>query len=526
MRVMVVWCPDWSVVAALEEAGASPRSPAAVLHANVVEVCNGPARTDGVRRGQRRRDAQAKCPELVLLPANPDRDARAFEPVLAAVEELRPGVAALRPGLLAVRAPGRWYGNETYAAATVSQALVESGVWDVRIGIADDLFTAEQAARTADVQSWSVVAPGGSSSFLRGIPVDVLRDDGPRGRELVSLLQRLGLRSLGDFADLPAEAVGHRLGAYGAAVRRRARGEDRSLFAARTPPPELDASVSFEPPLDSVEAITFSVRRTAEELVAKLAHHQLVATGVRVEAETDGVVCSARLWLHPRHFSARDLVDRVHWQLQSADVGGSLRARKESGEVRAPIERVRFVPEVVEPAAAHGEALWGSASDDLVERGVARVQGMIGFEAVLRPVLQGGRSPSARQALVPWGERAAELRPLDRPWPGRVPGPAPARVFATPPTAEVLDDSGRDVCVTDRGVVTGEPRRFRVAGRAGAGVLPWQPVKAWAGPWPTDESWWSGGAGRSARFQVVGADGRAWLLLRAPDGWSLEAAYD
>ena len=540
MRVMVVWCPDWSVVAALEEAGESPRSPAAVLAANVVEVCNGPARAEGVRRGHRRRDAQARCPELVLLLANPDRDARAFEPVLAVVEDLRPGVAALRPGLLAVRAPGSWYGSETYAAATVSQALVEGGVWDVRIGIADDLFTAEQAARTAESQAWTVVPAGGSAAFLRGRPVHVLADDGPRGRELVGLLERLGLHSLGDLADLPAEAVEHRLGAYGAVVRRRARGEDRALFSARTPPPELETHVSFEPALESVEAITFSVRTTAERFVAQLAHRQLVATGVRVEAESDGVVCSSRTWLHPRHFAARDLVDRVHWQLQSADVGGSLRARKGSGRVRAPIDLLRFVPEVVESAAAHGEALWGTASDDLVERGVARVQGMVGFDAVRRPVLQGGRSPAVRQALVPWGERAVDLRPLDRPWPGRVPGPAPVRVFATPPTAEVVDDTGQEVGVTDRGVVTGEPRRFRVrtgaaapgsgggtSGAPGEGTsLPWQPVTAWAGPWPTDEGWWSGGAGRSARFQVVGADGRAWLLLRHPEGWSLEAAYD
>ena len=526
MRVMVVWCPDWSVVAALEEAEESPRSPAAVLHANVVEVCNGDARAGGVRRGMRRRDAQAACPELVVLPANPDRDARAFEPVLAAVEDLRPGVAALRPGLLAVRAPGSWYGSETAAAATVSQALVEAGVWDVRTGIADDLFAAEQSARAADVQSWTLVPEGGSAAFLRGLPVQVLQDDGPRGRELVGLLQRLGIRTLGELADLPADAVEQRLGAYGAGVRRRARGEDPTLFAPRTPPPELDAQVSFEPPLDSVEAITFSVRTTAERLVAQLAHRQLVATGVRLEAESDGVVCSSRVWLHPRHFSARDLVDRVHWQLQSADVGGPMRSRKHSGAVHAPIELIRFVPEVVEPAAAHGEALWGSASDDLVERGVARVQGMIGFDAVLRPVLQGGRSPSARQALVPWGEAVLDLRPLDRPWPGRVPGPAPARVFAAPPTAEVVDDAGRDVCVTDRGAVTGEPRRFRVGGANAGRPLPWQPVTAWAGPWPTDESWWSGGSGLSARFQVVGADGRAWLLLRAPDGWCLEAAYD
>jgi protein ImuB len=155
---------------------------------------------------------------------------------------------------------------------------------------------------------------------------------------------------------------------------------------------------------------------------------------------------------------------------------------------------------------------------------------MVGFDAVRRPVLQGGRSPAARQALVPWGERAVDLRPVNRPWPGRVPGPAPVRVFAAPPAAEVVDDAGREVCVTDRGVVSGEPRRFRVTGRDEPGregvELPWQPVTAWAGPWPTDEGWWSGGAGPTARFQVVGADGRAWLLVRAPEGWALEAGYD
>ena len=132
-----------------------------------------------MRRGQRRRDAQARCPELVLLPANPDRDARAFEPVLSIIEALRPGVAALRPGLLAVRAPGSWYGTETNAAATACQALVEGGFWDVRFGIADDLFTAEQAARTADVQSWRSCLPAGPLRSCADCPSQVLQDGGP-----------------------------------------------------------------------------------------------------------------------------------------------------------------------------------------------------------------------------------------------------------------------------------------------------------------------------------------------------------
>ena len=292
MRVLVVWCPDWSVVAALREAERPATEPAAVLAANVVEVCNGPAREDGVRRGMRRRDAQARCPELVLLDANPDRDARCFEPVLETVEALRPGVAALRPGLLAVRAPGRYFGGEANAAAVMAETLVDAGVWDCRLGVADDLFTAEQAARRARVQECELVPEGGSAAYLRDLLVEVLEADGAEGREMVSLLRRLGLRTLGDLAALPADAVQHRFGRYGAQVWRRARGEAPTLVAPRTPPPDLTAEVCFEPPLDSVEAICFSVRTTAERLVADLASRQLVATGVRVEAEHDGAVAS------------------------------------------------------------------------------------------------------------------------------------------------------------------------------------------------------------------------------------------
>ncbi|GAA5156246.1 DNA polymerase Y family protein [Nocardioides marinquilinus] len=547
--MLVAWCPDWSVVAALAEADRPASPAAAVLAAGVVEVCNTAARTDGVRRGQRRRDAQSRCPDLVLLEADDDRDARAFEPVLATVEELAPGVAALRPGLLAVRAPGRYFGGDEQAAATLTEALVEAGVWDCRIGVADDLFAAEQAARSVGVQACRVVPPGGSAAFLGPLPVDVLEADGAQGRSTVSLLRRLGLQTLGDLAGLPGAAVAQRFGSYGARVWRSARGADASRFAARQPPPELETEIAFEPPLESVEAVCFSVRTTAERFVAGLAQRQLVATGVRVEAECDGATVSSRTWLHPRFFTSRDLVDRVHWQLQAAGAtsgaGSALRSRHASGRIGAPIERVRFVPEAVEPDAAHADGLWGGGGDELVEKGVARVQAMLGFDAVRRPVLQGGRGPAARQALAPWGERAVGLRPLDRPWPGRLPGPAPVRVFATPLPADVLDAGDRPVRITARGAVSGDPCRFRMrAGSVGAvggagsagGVggalpippswLPWVPVTGWAGPWPADESWWDGGTGLAARFQVVGADGRAWLLECTPDGWQVEAGYD
>lgn len=514
MRVLTVWCPDWPVVAAVAELGVPARLPAAVFAASVVLACNGVARAAGVRRGMRRRDAQSRCPELAVLDANPDRDARSFEEVLCALETLRPGVAPIRPGLVAVRSPARYYGGETAAAAVIAERLVELGVDDCRIGVADELFTAEQAARRAPPQDSVVIPAGQSAAFLRELPVEVL-DDG----DAVSLLRRLGLRTLGQLADLPARDVQARFGGQTAWAHRVVSGDGSTLIAERTPPPDLVREVSFEPPLDSAETVCFSARRTADELVAALAGLGLVCTGVRIEAETEGGAqgepASARSWLHPRWFGAADLIDRLHWQLQ-----GGLRA----GDVRAAICRVRFVPETVVPDSVHADALWGG-TDERVERGIARVQGMLDHEAVVVAVLQGGRGPADRQALVAWGERPVGLRPAGPPWPGSIPPPAPVRVLAEPWAAEVTGAEGRPVAVDDRGAVTCEPARFRVTATDS-----WQPVAAWAGPWPVEELWWEGGGRRVARFQVVGIDGRAWLMTydgsAAEGAWWTEAAYD
>ncbi len=539
MRTMVLWCPDWAVTAGLLERAETElefdgpihvTAPAVVLHANRVTVCNAAARAEGVRRGQRRRDAQARCPEVVLLAANDERDARWFEPVLTAVEAVRPGVAPLRPGLLAVPAPGRYFARggiagEEAAAAVLAEHLVQSGVWDSRFGAADDLYTAERAARLAPPQSCLSIESGGSAAFLRGLPVSVLADDGPEGGELADLLRRLGLALLGDFAALDPGEVANRFGAYGTDVWRRVQGRDVGHLASRTPPPELACAISFEPPLDSAEAVTFSVRTTAERFIAGLVDRHLVATSVRIEAEFEEGV-SSRTWLHPRCFTSRDLVDRVHWQLQAGMASSGLRSRKSTdASITSPVTLVRFLPDVVEPSGDHADTLWGGGADDQVVRGVSRVQAMIGYDAVRMPVLQGGRGAADRQALVPWGERPTSLRPVDRPWPGQIPGPAPSRVFAEALEAEVVDEASHAVDVTERGVVTGEPWRLRV-GRH------WCPVAAWAGPWPVDEGWWltggvGAGAGRAARFQMVGVDGRAWLLRwREGAGWEAEASYD
>src|ERR687894_1202965 len=111
---MFVWCPDWPVIAAEIVDGTPASTPLAVLHAGRVVACSPAARADGVRRGLRRREAQSRCPQVTMVDHDPVRDTRAFEPVVAAVEQLVSGVAVLRPGVcaFAARGPARYYRGE------------------------------------------------------------------------------------------------------------------------------------------------------------------------------------------------------------------------------------------------------------------------------------------------------------------------------------------------------------------------------------------------------------------------------
>ena len=128
-----------------------------------------------------------------------------------------------------------------------------------------------------------------------------------------------------------------------------------------------------------------------------------------------------------------------------------------------------------------------SAADTRAALSFTRVQERLGIEAVLLGRVRGGRDPAEQAALVPWGSpEASTAGGGAAPWPGRLPPPSPTHVLVVPRRAEVVDEAGRALGVSGRGLLTGEPARLSVEGGA------WQPITWWAGPWPER------GAGRLA----------------------------
>ena len=531
-RVAAVWCPDWPVTAAVAAAGVAPDSPAAVVVANRVVACSHAARRAGVRRGLRRREAQGRCPDLAVLPRAELAEVRAFEPVVRALESIAPGVEVGRPGLatLNLTGPTRYFGGENAVLHALTTAVGESAgelASDVVIGAADGAFAAEQAARHG-----ILVDAGRSPAFLADLPIATIDPGGDS--PLVDLLNRLGIRTLGAFAALPATDVLARFGPDGAWAHRQAGGRDDRPVAGRRPVTEFTVSVELEPPVDRVDTVAFSVRELSERFVADLAAYGLAVTCLEVTAVTENGEESVRRWRHTGVLGSTEVLDRVRWQLEGWLSGGvNAGAVASSGGHRKPtggIVRVALAPVETVPTGAHQGALWGGSGvdDERAHRGLARVQTLLGHGSVLVPVVAGGRDPSSRSELVPWGDLPLATRPATAPWPGSLPAPHPTVLIDPPRPVSVLDPSGHTVTVTDRGAVAGTPALLR------SGEDSW-PITSWAGPWPVEERWWDSSsaastAGLRARFQLVDVHGRAYLASHCRSGpdvsWTLDAVYD
>jgi protein ImuB len=436
-RVLAVWCPDWPVAAA----GVPTTEPVAVLDAGRVLACSAAARADGVRLGQRRRQAQERCPELELITHDPARDARAFEPVLVAVESLTPKIEVLRAGECAFPARGaaRYHGGEvaltTAVLAAVDQVLGVLG--RCQVGIADGRFAAGLAARHAPHlnrapsgvpaspadpapalpgggerlgtgRHW-IVPPGETPGFLEPFPVEVLERP-----ELADLLNRLGLRTLGHLATLPRAAMAARFGPEGIRAHRLATGLDEHLRANRRPPPELGVAAELDPPVTRVDVAAFAAKALADELVERLERLGLACTRLRIEVETEHGEMLARLWRHepparpsrrgagadPRAVQVASIAERVRWQLDGWLTGSA--ASRPTGA----ITRLALIPD--EAVAARGRQLgfWGAETEASrrAARALARVQGLLGPKAVRVVSLRGGRAPADRVISVAEGE--------------------------------------------------------------------------------------------------------------------------
>ncbi len=248
------------------------------------------ARKSGVQVRMPPRQAQMRCPDLLLQPADLEAGQNEQAALLNKLARWELPVEPLGWGLAYVD-----LASIARAAPDVKPLAVELGRSMRRmlgeplqpsIGWDSGKFTARAAAVRTDPGRIRLVDKAHEISFLSPLPITLL----PLEPAALQQLHWLGICTLGQFAALPATAVWQRFGQAGKLAQRWAQGRDeRPVWNGLPPPPsaidiDIDPPTGLLPPL--VEAVMAALRPPLEAAVNQLQGWRRLRLWIRfVDAE-------------------------------------------------------------------------------------------------------------------------------------------------------------------------------------------------------------------------------------------------
>ena len=362
----------------------------------------------GIHPRMRLGEALSRCPELTLVPPDPVGVADSWERLLVRLESVGAAVEPERPGLACFDAGGllRLHGGIEGVLGAVRAALRIP----TRLGVAPSRFAAVAAAGRARSRRPEIVGQGGARdgpgrdgsgrdgsgrelarAYLAPLPVTLLRAR-PALAELPEALQRLGIRTFGELAAMPAAALADRFGRLGLIAHELASGGDTEL-SPRT------ASEYLRESLDLPEAASgMQLERGLGLLVDRLlARRERRARTFRSVVISAVLVERGGTWREPVVFREA-LSDPARMRLALAP---------RLSLMPAPAERLRLAVERFGPPAADQRALLddpAAARAARLREAIRQARAVAGPDAALRvlEVDPDSRFPERRAVLAPF----------------------------------------------------------------------------------------------------------------------------
>ena len=374
----------------------------------VLGETSGAAEALGVRAGMRLAEGLSRCPALVLVPADPVRAEAAWERSLQQLEAIGAAVEPSRPGeaFFATEPLRPVCGGPEAVLARARRALGAPA----RLGAGPNRLSANAAAmRMRARRPPFIVSERAARNLVARLPVSSLhgrltdprrtgrtREDKSRVEEItcVDSLERLGVRTLGELAELPAAAVADRFGEPGLRALRLARGVDEPL-RPRRPHEEIECGLGL-PEAASGQQLAHALGLLIERLLAHPRRRGRTIRRLRLEARLAG-----------------DGGWRSEVALRSAAVDPErLRLALGPRLAELPGPAVWLGLRAVELGPEPGEQQALARSPDSERRSrlaeaVRQARSAGGRDAVLRVVEvdPGSRVPERRAILTPFGER-------------------------------------------------------------------------------------------------------------------------
>lgn len=236
----------------------------------VVTTCTYEARKFGVRSAMPVARARQLCPQAIYLEGDFSYYAPASKQFHAILRDYTPAVepAGADEAYLDVAGSERLHGDAPSIAAGIRRRVREEIGIAASIGVSRNKLVSKVASDAAKPDGLLVVPAGTEAAFFAPRPIRELPMVGPKTAES---LASLGVRTIGDLAGLPVDALIARFGSHGAELHQRALGiYEAPVLSGRGAAKSISREMTFDTDVTSGDRLHAALRGHAERVAADL----------------------------------------------------------------------------------------------------------------------------------------------------------------------------------------------------------------------------------------------------------------
>jgi protein ImuB len=307
-------------------------------------------------------------------------------------------------------------------------------------------------------------------------------------RQILSLLHKWGIHTIGQLAALDKQQLGARLGPEAIRMWERANGQSSRVIKLIRPPASFEESFEFENEIETAEPLLFMLCRFLEQLAIRLSATYVVAKELTLRITFTDKQIYERIFKIPQSTNNVDLLFRM------------LHTHLENFKSEYPIVAVALSAQPIRPAREQlGLFETILRNPHQLSETLARLTALLGADRVGTPVLEETHRPDAfRIEHFAW--HGLPAHPI-----GRMSMPRPALRRFRPPAATSM-------FVSEQRHLESETIRGQVVDQRG--------------PYLFSGNWWDKKSWRRAEWDLQLEAGELILAHESEGSWKLDGVYD